>query len=707
MEISFYMEDSAGNNLEPNPVCKWQFVAFVYAPAVFLGAFLLFQVQLLMGKFILPWFGGSPEVWTACMLFFQVFLVAGYAYAHFSAGFLSWRTQVIVHIILLIAALAALPVVPGPKYKPTGIGNPTQQITVLLSVCVGLPYLVLSATGPLLQNWFRGAQPKKTPYRLYAFSNAGSLIALVSYPFIFEPAFTRQGLVKIWSGGLGVFVILCTVCGVILWKRAGRNGQKQTYEQSSDTKTTAPGLGMWLLWLALPAGASVELLAVTNKICQDVAVIPFLWVVPLSLYLLSFIICFHSEKWYLRGVCLSLFILSVVGVILARKYEGDMTVKQILVIHCAMLFFCCMVCHGELFSLRPAAKHLTGYYLMIAVGGAAGGIFVGVISPMIFNTYSELYVGLLVCALFVLLADKSEALGRGMRRWVWVVLLIAVAVIGSIFQGKRSEKDQRAILNTRNFFGVLTIWEDSWDEPDKHKYLMQHGTTFHGLQFFDEKKRLRPTAYYDERSGVGLVMEYLKVEGDRRIGAIGLGVGTIANYGKDEDYFRFYEINPEVERLAKEYFSYLENCPSKVDVIIADARLSLESEEPQEFDVLVLDAFAGDAVPVHLLTKEAFEIYLKHLKPGGVIAVHISSMHLDLESVVWKQAEFFGLKNVWIESDENEEMGILAANWILLTNNQEFITSRRIKNSASPRRDDYKKMRLWTDEYVNLFEILE
>ncbi len=695
------------NHYSEQKANKWPGVSAVYIPTVFLGAFLLFTVQLLIGRYVLPWFGGNPEVWTTCMLFFQVLLLAGYAYAHFSDRFLSCRNQVAVHTILLIAAILSLPVTPQAEWKPAGEGDPTLQIMVLLGRYVGLPFFVLSATAPLLQRWFSRIELKKTPYRLYAFSNAASLLGLLGYPFVFEPFFTRAEQAGMWSLGLIIFSVLCVLCAVIFYRYSGRGELIETLEKRRDKKFNTPTWPTPLLWLGLTAAASIELLAVTNKICQDVAVIPFLWVVPLCLYLLSFIICFHSRRWYARRVFLSLFILSIVAVTLAKKYEENMGTWEVIMTYCAMLFFCCMVCHGELYRLRPAPRYLTWFYLLIAIGGATGGVFVGIIAPVIFNTYIELYVGILVCALFVLLADKSEALGKGLRRWVWIILIIAASVTATIFQDKQGDKNQRAILNTRNFFGVLTIWEDERDNPYEHKYIMQHGTTFHGLQFFDESKRLMPTAYYNRKSGIGLVMENLKIEGGRRIGAIGLGVGIIAAYEQKDDYFRFYEINPEVQRLAEEYFSYLENCKSKVDIIIGDGRLSLESEEPQQFDVLVLDAFAGDAVPVHLLTKEAFEIYLKHIKPGGIIAVHTSSVHLDIESVVWKQAEFFNLKNKWIESSENKEMGVLASDWILMTNNEEFINSENIENAATPQRNYYKKIRLWTDEHLNLFEILK
>jgi hypothetical protein len=641
------------------------------------------------------------------MLFFQVLLLGGYAYAHLIVSRLSGRVQVLVHVGLIVLALLALPITPEADWKPEGIGNPIIQILILALVCVGLPYFVLSATGPLLQGWFTRANPGTPPYRLYAFSNAGSLIALVSYPFIVEPALSRHAQAQVWSVGLFVFGALCTCCAIWVWRKPAWVKHPEVAETGDVGMPRLPALGTRLLWLALPAAASVELLAVTNKICQDITVIPLLWVLPLSLYLLSFIICFHSERWYVRPVFLIALLLAIGGVGYAWMYEDDLLAWQLISIYSAFLLVCCIVCHGELFRLRPHPRHLTRYYLMIAAGGAAGGFFVAVIAPLIFNAYRELQFGILACVLFVLLADKSSAFGRSRRRLVWIGVILVAGAAAILVQSQRSRVYEVEVLSTRNFFGVLTVWEDERDDPAGHQYVLQHGTTLHGLQFVDQAKHLLPTAYYGRSSGAGLAIANFPREVKRRIGAVGLGVGTIAAYGKEGDYFRFYEINPEVKRLAETQFTYLANCAAEVDVIIGDARLSMENEAGQEFDVLILDAFSSAAVPVHLLTKEAFEIYLTHIKPDGVIAVHTSNLHIDLDLVVWKAAEHFKLKSAWIESSESGKKGTLASDWILLTSNEEFLRQRAILRKASEPEGDFSRLDLWTDERVNLFQVLK
>jgi len=675
----------------------------IFALTAFWGAFLLFQVQPLIGKFILPWFGGGPEVWTTCMLFFQVLLLGGYAYAHLVVRRLSFRRQAVVHIVIVLAAMAALPITPRAGWRPESLDYPVLRIMLLAAACVGLPYFVLSATAPLVQRWFSAANRGASPYWLYVCSNAGSLIALVSYPFVMEPAFTRQVQALVWSFGLMVFSVLVIYCALQLWRYPASGGTLSVGEGAPDAEST-PALGRRLLWLALPAAASVELLAVTNKICQDVAVIPFLWVAPLSLYLLSFIICFQGEKWYRRRLFVGLFILAIGGAALAWVYEEKLSVVQQIGVYLVLLMACCMVCHGELFRLRPGAGRLTGYYLMIALGGAAGGFFVAVVAPIIFNTYRELHVGILASCLFALLADEKLA-GRRWRRLLWVVIILIAGVASVFVQSRRGDTYETAVLNYRNFFGVLTIWERDRDYPEHHRFVLQHGTTCHGFQFVAPEKHLLPTTYYGPESGVGLAVDYFGRE-NRRIGVVGLGVGTIAAYAREGDYVRFYEINPEVEHIARTRFSYLGECPAKVDVILGDARLSMEAEAPQKFDVLALDAFNGDAVPVHLLTKEAFEIYLRHLKRDGVIAVHVSSQHLNLERVVWKAADDLKIGSAWIEDVDDDDVGVLASDWVLLTKNEQFLSDGSITAAASEREGDVDNIRLWTDDYINLFQIL-
>ena len=707
----------------------------VFALTIFTGAFLLFQVQPLIAKFILPWFGGGPGVWTTCMLFFQVLLLGGYAYAHLISRWLKPRAQAIVHLALLAAALALLPIIPSEAWKPTGSENPVPRILALLLVTLGLPYFVLSSTGPLMQQWFSRANPGRSPYRLYALSNVGSLLALLSYPFFFEPNFTRKTQAGLWAWGLGAFVLFCGFCAVRLWKSEGdrkseiRNpkteGNPKPEDRNPKTETSAgevgsagasvitaaedsrapaaanaslvaaavapasdfgsrPSFGSRIsdfgfqpspfLWLLLPACASTLLLATTNKMCQDVAVIPFLWVLPLALYLLSFILCFDSPRWYKRLPYTLALILLLGAVCWVLPQQSDIPLLLVLAIYSAALFVCCMICHGELYRLRPEPDRLTSFYLLIAAGGALGGLFVAVIAPLVFNSYAELPWGLFGCGLLLLVTCARDPAPASSTRWRWLASLgVGVVVLGVALLWQSHKFAKTRVLMSRNFYGVLSVSEELKDSPDWHHFALFHGQTLHGLQFVHPIGATWPTAYYTDNSGVGLAVFSLP-KGDRRMGLVGLGVGTLAAYARTNDYLHFYEIDPEVLRVATNRFTYLAHCKGKVECTLGDARLSLEREPSQQFDLLALDAFSGDAIPVHLLTREAFAMYDRHLKTNGVIAVHISNKSLDLEPVLANVARECHYHMAVIESNTDAAPPVLEAHatWVLLTRNQDL-----------------------------------
>jgi SAM-dependent methyltransferase len=767
----------------------------VFALTIFIGAFLLFQVQPLIGRYILPWFGGGTGIWTACLLFFQALLLGGYAYAHFSSRWLKPRHQATVHLVLLAMALALLPITPADAWKPTGNGNPTLQILALLTVCLGLPYFVLSATGPLMQHWFSCTHPGVSPYRLYALSNAGSLLALISYPIYFETHFTRTTQARLWGWGLAVYAVACGFCVVKLWRtgneRTGQNPQSAIPNPQPSTLNR-------LLWLLLPACASVLLMATTNKICQDVAVIPFLWVLPLALYLLSFIICFDNPRWYARFP-FTLALVAASGGICWAIFRGySWPIGKLVTVYAGGMFVCCMVCHGELYRLRPDPRQLTGFYLMIAAGGALGGLFVAVIAPMIFTGYYELHIGVLLCALLFLtvcLHDRNPAgvsqwrwmswtlplLGLGGFSWLmtylageygkplstlftalgplpwmflilltawairwrkstrpvagvgaflvlifasWVArkkfagfqrwqglacswLAVGVLALGTTLWLQREVFMDKTVYAVRNFYGVLRVLDHSQGEPPEHILWLRHGHISHGCQLLDPVKANWPTTYYSENSGVGLALRALPA-GHRRIGVVGLGVGILAAYGRAGDSFRFYEINPEVERIATSRFTFLTNCPGKVEITPGDARLSLEREPPQDFDLLVLDAFNSDAIPLHLLTVEAFEVYNRHLKTNGVIAIHISNNSLDLEPVAANLARHFNYQLAVIDHvPAQEEWWVNRSIWVLLAQDEEIINTPDIHNAMRPARADAATVPLWTDDFSSLFQVLK
>jgi hypothetical protein len=589
---------------------------------------------------------------------------------------------------------------------------------LLLAASLGLPYLALSATGPLLQAWFsrlsRGGGV--LPYRLYALSNVGSLLALVTYPFIVEPHLSRRTQAMVWSGGWIFFAVLCAYCTV----RAARLDAAQV-PVARDADGAPGSEPTWLrraLWLLLPACASVLLLAATNKLCQDVAVVPFLWVLPLGLYLLSFIICFDSHTWYVRPLYAGALaaLLPVLCWIMFQSFPKYGVVSEIAV-YAAVMFLACMLCHGELYRLRPcSARHLTGYYLTISAGGAIGGIFVALIAPIIFREYFEFQVGLVACWLLLMIVWWTEQGGRlawGRPAAAWVALIATFLLFGHTMyaQAQFVLNSKQTRWRMRNFYGVLSVQEVPRDQSSPHCLQLRHGRIVHGAQFLDPPQQHEPASYYGPRSGVAMVLRALTQRqrpGGTRIGVIGLGAGTIAAFAQPGDSVRFYEINPAVEQLARRQFTFLSDCRGKSDVIIGDGRLALEAEpDAQRFDVLILDAFSSDSVPMHLLTRECFDTYLRHLAPDGIIVANMSNRVIDLQPVLARMAEALHLE-AFVIADRVGDLpdGFYPTIWFVMPRDRFTLFDSRSLSEVIRPAETRAGIGLWTDEHNNLFQIL-
>jgi len=637
---------------------------WAFALAIFTGAFLLFQVQPLIGKYILPWFGGGPGVWTTCLLFFQCMLFAGYAYAHLLNHFLPHDRQATLHLVVLLVALVMANITPGDAWKPAPGEEPVGKILGLLMVSVGLPYLVLASTGPLLQAWFSRAHPGRSPYRLYALSNVGSLLALLSFPFIVEPNITRVQQMDAWSWILRGFLVLYAF---IAWRMRSIVLDLPTDGDEAGVEEETQRGGSPFLWLLLPAIGTMLLMSSTSLICQEIAVIPFLWVVPLALYLLTFIIAFDSPRWYVRPFFVPAFFIAAGASCWALVTGVSLAIQWQLGIYITALFLGCMVCHGELFRLRPPSSRLTSYYLCIAGGGALGGLFVSVGAPALFTDFFwEFHIALFLCGLtggilwvvgmFREQKERGEAEEVSLTETIAGVLrnifppqtvaLLLIMALSALAWGLWKHTDEIAResrYSSRNFYGLLKVTE-SWSHYENNNtekatiLQMVHGRIMHGSQF--ERKDLAQMrgSYFAPQSGVGIAMTHAANGGPKKVGVLGLGVGAVAAYANPGDTYRFYEINPAVEHAAEKIFTFLKAARergAKVDVVLGDGRLMLEAEpDDAKFDVLSMDAFSSDSVPVHLLTTEAFEIYEKHLEPGGVIVINITNRYLDLEPVV-------------------------------------------------------------------------
>lgn len=693
----------------------------LFVAAIFLSAFLLFQVQPVIARYILPWYGGSPAVWTTCLLFFQVGLLGGYAYAHALVSALrekrAWQAG--IHFGLLGLALLLLPITPDDALKPSGEETePVWGIVRLLASTVGFPYLLLSASGPLLQHWFGQSYPGRSPYRLYAVSNLGSMLGLLTYPFLFEPMFTVTTQTAIWSGTFAVYCAMTVGCGVLFIRHRKTGTSEET--TSSIEKDPTPLIDK-LLWIAFPACGSLLLLALTSQMCQDVAVVPFLWVLPLSLYLLTFVIAFDHERWYLRRVVVPLAAVSVglvVGLLHRELTESEMYILGQIAIYCAAVFFCCLVCHGETARAKPPVRFLTKFYLCISLGGAIGGLFVSLIAPKIFDGYWELHLGFGVLAALVTLQFFRQFKSRRRAPWHYAAGLGWVAALVILFVSLDRHIDSRredALAATRGFYGTLNVYEENVDTEDYYRSLY-HGRISHGRQYLNELYKDLATTYYNRDSGVGGVFHSHPSRDETNlkpmhVGTIGLGCGTIATYAREGDRFRFYEINPQVEDMARKYFTYLSDCLGEETVVIGDGRISLERElaagESQQFDALFVDAFSGDSIPIHLLTEEAFQLYFDHLKPDGVLVVHITNLHLDLSDPVRNLAKKFGREAIRVEYfSDDETYHTYYSDWILITNNSEFIENLESAEYPSDWEREEPKDIQWTDNYSNLLEVV-
>jgi len=733
----------------------------LYAVTIFLSAFLLFQVQPLIAKAILPWFGGSAAVWSASMLFFQLLLLAGYGYAHVSIRFLKPRVQMLVHVVLLLGSCALLPILPSPMWRPTQVGDPTARILLLLTATIGLPYFLLSSTSPLLQAWFVRRTGSGVPYRLFALSNFGSMLALVSFPFLVEPQLATRQQAYSWSGGYVVFALLCAFTAWVSRSASADVPQRVVAEGESGER---PGFWQLLFWVFLATCASVLLVSVTNHMSQNVAPIPLLWVLPLAIYLLTFIFAFESDRIYQRW----LFIPLLAPALAAMAYmiyaeDGNFNIKYAIPGYAIGLFICCMFCHGELARRRPAPRHLTLFYLMVSLGGALGGIFVALIAPRVFHVYWELPLAMIACgvlALFALwrLVAKLDWIiavmvlvfvgGLGVymfkahkallpaNHWAfgiwsgvfliffagWTLLpgrwaacsgralvIAAIGLLSAYFVTQERKLSKNLVLQARNFYGPLEVRDDLPTEDYAERTLL-HGTINHGSQLLDPVLRYVTTSYYGKRSGVGRAMTALQARGPVRAGIIGLGSGVLSNYGRKGDYFRIYEINPLVERIAQTLFTFYPHSPADKAILMGDARLTLErqlaNEGPQNYDILAVDAFSSDAIPVHLLTREAVQLYFRHLKPEGVLALHISNRYLDLKPVCEGGAEAVG-RQAWTVEDEGDQASYFSSStWVLVTSDLAMYSGEFFKDAYSYQLSPTKKFRAWTDDYSNLFQIL-
>lgn len=681
----------------------------LFASAMALAGFLLFQVQPVMAKFILPWFGGSATTWTVCMLFFQLALLVGYAYVYAISLPLGLRAQATAQAVLLLVAIAFLPITPSEAYRPADADDPIGRIMLLLAACVGIPYAVLATTSPLLQRWLSQTDPRMAASRFFALSNLGSFVGLLSYPFVFERIWSSPQQTAYWSWGFVAFAILVGLAALVVLRGEGVTTDAAAPARSGATE----GPGALPLWIATSALGSVLLLATTNQITQWTAVVPFLWILPLSLYLLTFVIAFGHQAFYARlPFACGFVVLSLLAVTLAAPDSSASLLVRIAV-QSVTMFVGCMICHGEMVRLQPPARRLPRFYLALAVGGALGGIVVTLVAPVVFPDYFEHAIALAVTGLVILaLAIRTE---RGARRWLafGAAGLFAVTCADAVRQIAVGEAS--VIDRIRNFYGVVKIQRDATGTPDESLTMVQAGVP-QGSQFVAPAMRGVPYCAFRPKSGIGRALAAVRKrreggpDAPLRIGSVGLGVGVLAALGRPGDAIRVYELNPAVTELANRHFTFVRDSKARIEVVHGDGRILLDRElksgAARGYDVLVVDAFRGASPPLHLMTTEAFEIYLKHLAPDGVLAINFEQDTFEMSPLHRGLADKFGLRVGWFETPEDGADCDDTVSWALYSKDPDFFGAPGVAGGISPWRDGQDTRLLWSDADANLMSIV-
>ncbi|HZQ72332.1 MAG TPA: fused MFS/spermidine synthase [Burkholderiales bacterium] len=647
-------------------------------------------------------------MWTTCLVFFQSTLLAGYAYADLGHR-LGPRRQAMLHVALLALSLACLPILASTAWKPEGQEEPILRILLLLAATIGLPYFLLSTTTPLLQAWYWRRFQSAVPYRLFALSNLASLFALVGYPTLFEPVFDLRTMGWAWSFAYGGFVVLCGTIALF-----SLNGLPPDAEKRAAPGKISPG--KQIQWLSLAAMGSVMLLAVSNHITQNIASVPFLWVLPLALYLVSFILAFDHPRWYVRPVFVALLFAAVPAM---AYFVSSLKLQLAIPLFLAGLFVACMFCHGELARLKPDPRHLTRFYFMISLGGALGAVLVAIVAPLVLSGYFELGIALVLLALLMaptLWTPKDGVESRtpeGREAAGWLVLgSLAVAVVsGAMVYQAAHDYTLGVRVMERDFYGVVRTADQQ--APVRYR-AMYHGAIMHGGQLLDDAFRGMPADYFNPGSGYGRVFSALrevKKKQPLNIGILGLGAGVVAAWTRPGDSLTFYEISPRVVDIERREFTFLADSPARTEIVMGDGRLSLEREPPRGYDLLGIDAFSGDSIPMHLVTREAMALYIRHLKPDGVIVFQATNRFIDLLPVVKRLAMEFGYEAVNVadipeDSEDGPEYWYSPTDQVIVTKNKALLANKALDDAATPIADR-TELATFTDSHYNLLRILK